>query len=51
MKVTIWMLIKARIEKFLGVESPTLYIHGYRYQYDYLRALKREYEKEGNKWM
>lgn len=51
MKVTIWMLIKARIEKFLGVESPTSYIHGYRYQYDYLRTLKREYEKEGNRWM
>lgn len=51
MQVTIWMLIKARIKKFFGVESPTSYIHGYRYQYDYLKALKAEWDKEVGKWM
>lgn len=49
MEITIIMLIRARIKKFLGITSPTQYIHGYKYQYDYLKALKKEWEDNG--WM
>lgn len=49
MEITIFMLIRARIKKFLGITSPTQYIHGYKYQYDYLKALKKEWEDNG--WM
>lgn len=47
MEITIWMLLRARVKKFLGIVSPTSYIHGYKYQYDYLKALKKEMEGKG----
>lgn len=47
MEITIWMLLRARVKKFLGIVSPTSYIHGYKYQYDYLKALKKEMEEKG----
>ena len=47
MEITIIMLIRARIKKFLGITSPTQYIHGYKYQYDWLKALRRE---QKSKW-
>lgn len=50
MQITIWMLIRARIEKFLGIQTTGSYIHGYKYQYDYLKALKKEMEEKGT-WM
>lgn len=47
MQITIWMLIKAWFKKLCGVQSPTQYIHGYKYQYDWLKALRRE---QRSKW-
>lgn len=47
MQITIWMLIKAWFKKLCGVQSPTQYIHGYKYQYDWLKALRRE---QKSKW-
>lgn len=46
MQITIWMLFRALIKKVLGVQSPTGYIHGYTYEYDWLKALRKEQEKK-----
>lgn len=35
-------LIMARIKKLLGIQSPSTMLLGYRYEYDYLIAIKRQ---------